>query len=446
MFEGLRDVVPKNVVFEVFKYPSQDFVIEPPRRNRFIRVARSVLSMAFTLTYGDLDRKSNVTHSLHVRNFRKLIRAQPLKDKFTRGTSLLISKIGVRSRLGRRLMQLCYRTLTTEDAHRELYERHRPSLVAVCSLGLSSDGMVLCEAHRNGVKSVCVVQSWDKTSSKGYPQVTPDFVVVWSHVMAEETATYFDIPEERIFVEGAPVWDSYFQDLPETPRRDLLAELGLPTSGRLIYCALNSPGYHDGNKDLVSLLSSKLQEEAFGSDALLLFRLHPGYMSDPERRSELLCFIEGWTTDERIACCEPRVEQHPGFYLFSCEDDQFIRSIFKASDVCLSVGSTQMIEASVFDKPAICVEYGHWHSRTMEVDFSDYKLEHRERVFRCGAVERAADGEMLICQIRDALAHPSSRQHERQKVVDQEIPVNRGVAARAIAQRFLELAQLTRKG
>ena len=441
MFDGLRDVVPENVVLEAFKYPSQDFIIEPPRRGRFVRLARSTLSMAFTLTYGNLDRKPNVTHSLHVRNFRKLFRSQPLKEKFTRGAALLLSAIGSRSRLGRRLMQQCYRLLTTEDAHRALYERHRPDLVVVCSLGLSSDGMVLCEAQRNGAKTACVVQSWDKTSSKGYPQVTPDYIVVWSRVMAEETTTYFDIAGERVFVEGAPVWDSYFQDLPETPRAELLAELGLPEDGRLVYCALNSPGYHEGNENLVRLLASKVREGAFGEDALLLFRLHPGYMNAAARRDELLAFLAAWTTDRRVAYCEAKVEQHPGFYLFSREDDRFIRSIFKASDVCLSVGSTQMIEASVFDKPAICVEYGQWHSRTMEVDFSDYKLEHRERVFRCGAVDRAADEDMLVREIWEALAQPDKRRRERKAVVDQEIPVNRGSAAQAIARRLLELAR-----
>lgn len=446
MFSGLRDVVPTDVVLEAFKYPSQDFVIEPPRRNRFVRVARSVLSMAFSLTYGNLEKKPNATHSLHVRNFRKLIRSEAAKERITRGAALFLSQIAVRSRAVRRAFQQCYKILTTEDAHRELYERHRPDLVAVCSLGLSSDGTVLCEAQRHRARTVCVVQSWDKTSSKGYPQVTPDYVVVWSNVMAEETTSYFDIPEERVFVEGAPVWDSYFQDLPEIPRSELLRGLGLPDTGRLIYCALNSPGYHDGNKNLAELLSSRLQEDVFGPDALLLFRLHPGYMSDAARRDDLIRFLDCCRASDRIAYCEPKVEQHPGFYLFLKEDDRFIRSIFRAADVCLSVGSTQMIEASVFDKPAICVEYGRWHSRTMELDFSDYKLEHRERVFRCGAVERAADENMLIRQILEALAHPGRRELERQKVVAQEIPVNRGTAAQAIARRILQLAQPEREG
>ena len=53
--------------------------------------------------------------------------------------------------------------------------------------------------------TVSLIQSWDKTSSLGYPLVTPDKVIVWSDVMKWEAETFHDLSPDNIDVGGVPL-------------------------------------------------------------------------------------------------------------------------------------------------------------------------------------------------------------------------------------------------
>lgn len=442
LVDSVRDRLDGDVVVEPMEYQFKDYEGIPESPSRMVSLIRSVLGTSFTLVYGNLDVKPNVTHDLHVRKFREKIAEQKGTRKLTRLAAFHLSRLAVRSRLVRRGMQVLYGLVSRNRIHRDVFERHQPDLSVVCSLGLGADGPFLCESRAYGVPSLCVVQSWDKTSSKGYPPITPDSLVVWNYEMEEEAVHYCDIPRDRISVQGAPVWDSYFKDAPPLSRAELSKVIGIDLGAfkQLIFCALNSPGYHMGNLELIDTLGDALGQGLFGPSTAVLFRTHPNYGDHLERREELEQRFQNAQLSGRAAFQHPSLEIMDGYFLFRPDDDVILRSIFEHSDVCLSVGSTQMIEAAIFDKPAICIEYGVWESRTLKVDFSNYKLEHRERVFRCNATARSSSPSQLIKDIQVALKGRPDLADARRRIVDQELPLNRGSSAFSIAQHIAEVA------
>lgn len=70
----------------------------------------------------------------------------------------------------------------------------------------------------------------------------------------------------------------------------------------------------------------------------------------------------------------------------------------------------------------------------MEVDLSDLKLEHIERIFRTKAIFQSKTQKELLDNINEYLVNPTKRSKERKRLVDQEVPVNRGNAALVVSQ------------
>jgi hypothetical protein len=51
--------------------------------------------------------------------------------------------------------------------------------------------------------------SWDNLTSKGFMNGVPDYLLVWSPLMAKEAVDYHDLPLTRIFKTGAAQFDNY---------------------------------------------------------------------------------------------------------------------------------------------------------------------------------------------------------------------------------------------
>ena len=49
-----------------------------------------------------------------------------------------------------------------------------------------ADALFLADAQKFTVRSAVVIQSWDRTSNKGYPTVRPDYAMLWNEIMRQE--------------------------------------------------------------------------------------------------------------------------------------------------------------------------------------------------------------------------------------------------------------------
>jgi hypothetical protein len=407
-------------------------------------IVNRFFSRIFQLTYGNTKIKSNATRDFHIRNYKGDLYTLRMSDYLFRWIVIAISNLACRSRVVRKLLlRLAYSFLTSR-LHQALFDELKPKLLIVCSLGISYDALLMREARRNRVPILSIIQSWDKTSTKGYPLAEPNYVVVWSRIMAEEAAVYHDVPRDRVYIGGVPQWDHYFSDGNSLNRKEFCEKHGLDPKRKIIYFALCSPAYHKGNMEASSYLVDCLDRGRFEEPAQIILRMHPKYFNrigvkDPLYR-ELTNLLDQLGTHQHVFIHSPKVKPNTVSYMLFFEDDIQLMQILSNCDVCLSVASTQMLEATIFDKPSISIEYGRWKTNFLDNDLREMKLEHLKRIHRVGAILRAHSKESLLKFINDALCHPERLLAKRRDLVDQEIPVHRGVAADKIVRCISSLA------
>jgi hypothetical protein len=440
----LRESAGPGIVIEPLRYASAKYGSGYSTAGPIRRAVESLVREAFRLTYArPPGRREHWTRALHVRSYRE--GAVSPANRCGREVILALAAVACRSRLARRALRLLAVSAMRSRHHDSVFQTYRPSLVVVCSLGLELDARLMVEARRYGVPSVAVVQSWDKTSSKGYPLVDPDRILVWSDVMAEECDRFLDLPRERIEVVGAPVFDVYFDPSRRTERKTFLKRLELDPDRKTIFCALCSPSYHDGNLALARHLADVVSGGHLSVPANLVLRVHPAYYENATRqigaqRRELFDLLAAMARDPAIHVNYPDVIEQETSYVINPADADLVANILAHCDVSVSVLSTQMVEAAIFDKPAVTVEYGIWSSNVIRCDLSEYRLEHLERVMDTGAVERAASPSDLTAMIDDGLRNPARRSAARRRLVEREASIHRGKAASNIARALDRIA------
>ncbi|RJP59817.1 MAG: FkbM family methyltransferase [Candidatus Auribacter fodinae] len=113
-----------------------------------------------------------------------------------------------------------------------------PDMVLVTPLPDSSNHMldILQSARRLGIKTGVCVASWDNLTNKGYIQIQPDFVIIWNEIQKQEAIGLHGIPEDRIYLTGAQLFDQWFEYKPTITREQFMAQAGLdPNSPLILY-------------------------------------------------------------------------------------------------------------------------------------------------------------------------------------------------------------------
>jgi phosphoglycolate phosphatase len=91
-----------------------------------------------------------------------------------------------------------------------VFDAVQPSVVLVASPGhMWLDHIVLDEARRRRIPSVCVVLSWDNLYSRGPMSRRPDHLMVWSEEMRQQAIDVHQFPADRMCVVGALQFQPY---------------------------------------------------------------------------------------------------------------------------------------------------------------------------------------------------------------------------------------------
>ena len=228
---------------------------------------------------------------------------------------------------------------------RGAFEAVRPSMVLVTSPGhFWLDHFVLDEARRRRIPSVCIVLSWDNLYSRGPLCRRPDHLLVWSEEMRRQAVEVHQFPTDRITVVG-PLQFLFYED-PVTEREldAMRARIGLgPSEPYLAYVC----GSRTAEYDVEDVLAM-LEQLAQGPYAHLrvVVRPHPqGSRAAYERLLERGVLLDrspdltrGQTRPEAIDVGAIR----------------HMASLLRAARfVVSSWGTTALLEACIFDTPAV---------------------------------------------------------------------------------------------
>jgi len=312
-----------------------------------------------------------------------------------------------------------------------LLERYHPDLLVTTDL-FGSEAHVVREAARRGIRSVCLVKSWDNLTSKGRIPVHPDHIVVWSELMREEAVRLHFFPPERIFVSGAPNFDIFKAgDYPWMPRAEFMRSIGADPDRRLV---VYSPGAKLTRSDDENIrrIHALLHRPGLPSPCHLHVRKYP---KSPQEFGHLLGLPDLTVEDAGIVVPswgdrvdQPRTEMvHLAQLMFH-------------TDVLIQIGSTIAVDAACFDRPVI----GYFlDARNREVSPHDiarhvFAMTHNRYLVDLGGVWVVQTEEQLADALRTYLTTPELHREGRRRIVERICGLFDGRSGERIAAFLLQ--------
>ena len=257
------------------------------------------------------------------------------------------------------LLRLAPRGSARRDLLRRLYARYRPRRAEICAafdavrpsfVLVSSPGhfwldhVVLDEARRRGIPSVCIVLSWDNLYSRGPLCRRPDHLLVWSEEMRQQAVEVHQFPDDRITVVGPLQFLFYDTPVSAAERAAMRGHVGLASDEPYLAYVCGSRTAEYDVEDVHAMLAGLAQ----GPYAKLRVVVRPHPQGSRAAYEPLLSrgvlldqspdLTNGQTRPEVIDVGAIR-------HMASLLDD--------ARFVVSSWGTTALLEACIFDTPAV---------------------------------------------------------------------------------------------
>ena len=190
------------------------------------------------------------------------------------------------------------------------------------------------------IRTVAIVLSWDNLTTKGTFHIIPDAVFVWNEALAEEATRLHDVPQDKTYVTGAPVFDFWFEMEPSQDYHSFCNNVAISADEPYVLY-LCSSGY-----------IAKRDEPSFLKEFARALRINPdtrkvGVMVRPH---PLNATVWHGFEDENVT-----VWPKGASWVDTPEVKQdYYNSIYHSSAV-VGVNTSALLEAAILDKPCVTV-------------------------------------------------------------------------------------------
>ena len=133
-----------------------------------------------------------------------------------------------------------------------------------------------------GIPVGMVLFSWDNLSTKGVMHVLPDAVFIWNERQRVEARELHGVPDDRLFVGGAPRFDEFFELGPATSRNEFADLLGFNPHVPVITYLGSSKFVSDDERNFIETWVDRIRSAELNSlrDANILIKVHPDLKRD----------------------------------------------------------------------------------------------------------------------------------------------------------------------
>ena len=197
-------------------------------------------------------------------------------------------------------------------------------------------------AQACGIRTAVCVASWDNLTNKGLLRIEPDMVVVWNDAQKREAHEYHYIPEEKIAVTGAQLFDKWFVKEVTRDRETFCRRVGLRDTRPFLLFTGSSSFISESHAEVAFVRRWIAAVRASGDPAVrdmnILVRPHPYncHAWDPDPMAD----IPGVTVYPRA-----------GYNPIDAENRiDFFDSLYHSTAV-IGINTSAMIEAAIIGRP-----------------------------------------------------------------------------------------------
>jgi len=446
-----RDLL-RTDVFRVIRQAGVKVVILSPNHNDdyFVREfgGPGVSFEPLDMRVGRLELALGAFRRYVLASFKLNQTINALNERFNRSHSprylLLRGLNGVFGRLPflRRWWMQLEASLFPGSQYDEVFARYRPDLLVTGGPGtIPADAHLIRCARRFGVRTACVLLSWDNLTSKGHMAAMPDDLVVWNRTMQREAAEYHGYAPERVYIAGVSHFDIYARPSAAGSHVRFCELHGLDPGRRIITLGTISPWLFPHNAAVAEILAEAVAAERFSKPCQLVVRLHPQAMSPGTAHTENINrFREIAGRFPHVHLDLPAVRSDALMWDVDEADMMHLADLLRYSDVSLNAGSTLSIDSAIVDTPIVNIGFDGYVQEPLERSARRlYEFTHYANLVRTGGLRIAHSAQEMIAEINAYLDDPARDRPGRSLIVEEQCFRIDGLAGRRVGTRLLAL-------
>ncbi len=302
--------------------------------------------------------------------------------------------------------------LLIDDNYLDVYKKHKIDLVFLAHLFGDEETSLLRQAKKLKIKSIGLINSWDKITSRCVVRLLPDKLIVHNLIILKEAIKHVDMGNKDIEVVGIPHYDIYINSRP-SPRDEFYKHLGVAPDKRiLLYCPIGLV-YSEQDSEFINLLCEFRNKKLIPSDTQILVRFPPNDEIRVDKliyRDQLIFYRPG-----------KRFSKKRGVdWDWNDKESQHLFDTLYYSSLVVCSTSSMSIDAAVFNKPIINIIFG---------DCYDYKegniniffaAEHYANIIKTGGIRVVTNKEDLLKWLNLYLANPEIDSEGRRAIIEEQ--------------------------
>ncbi len=316
--------------------------------------------------------------------------------------------------------------------------QYQPDLVVTGTPGFNRhDVHVLRSAKRLRIPTATVMLSWDNLTSKGYMNGIPDYLLVWSELMAKEAVEYHDYPPGQIFQTGAAQFDHYYRAQETTDKAAWRASQRIPANAFLMMYGTINPAICEHEVDILKTIIAAMRTAVIERPPFLWIRLHPQVVHGNTRRS-LEPFLALRADDVYVEI--PPVNDSKLEWDLPKKDTEHLRSLLASSDMVITTSSTLSIDAACAGTPIVNVFFDGRRVHPAQSVARFKKYTHYAKILSTGGIYIADTPEEFTRAMHRYAADRQADAEQRERIIAQQIGTLDGRAGIRTAEQLLALA------
>jgi len=258
-------------------------------------------------------------------------------------------------------------------------------------------------ARALGIRSAVCIASWDNLTNKGLLRIEPDMVIVWNEAQKREAHDYHYIPERKVAVTGAQLFDKWFVTSATRGRDEFCARVGLTDARPFVLFTGSSSFISESNAEVAFVRRWIEALRAGGDPALrdinILVRPHP-YNN------------HAWQHEPLAGTAGVGVFPRRGYNPIDPDNRaDFFDSIYHCAAV-VGINTSAMVEAAIIGRP-VCSILADEFAGTQEGTIHFHYLLPENG----GFLRIASTLEEHVRQLADRLRDPAAAHAETQRFV-----------------------------
>lgn len=301
---------------------------------------------------------------------------------------------------------------------------------------------IVAAAKQLAIPTIAYITSWDNITTKTGMIFRYDGYIVWSEQMKRELQEFYPITRTRpIYVVGAPQYDIFKQERYSQTRDEFFRHNDLDPKRKLVVYCLGSPNIVREDHGAIKFIEAVYAKDSDLSNVQVIVRPHPGF------------FENGYTELERIRKRFPQVliqSPHRHWQKAAFQGDESIVewvNTLRYADVVINLASTISVDAAVFDKPVVNLDFDPEPGmpNQMLVQDINHKWNHFKPVAHSGGVWNATSTEDVLCAVKTYLEQPELHREGRQWIVKYVAERVDGQAGKRMAEAIVHITERQRR-